>query len=166
MFTRHYTKDLHRMRHPLSLKGDSCNPFLSPFTWRYEFPKEFHFELSRGKSVIVSKGWESRGVDFIRKLLRTHLDTSSWDTARGVAVPWRAREDPWRDSCEYASELFSNAETEPFCFPAKKKFYYQMRIYFIGRGQERYKRFFFYTSNDQFHQDQSLAIFGSEGKTI
>ena len=114
-----------------------CNPFLSPFTWRYEFPKEFHFEVSWGKSVMVSKGWETREVNFIRKLLETYLDTSSWDTARGVAVPWRARDDAWRDSCEYASELFSNAETEPFCFPVKIENDDPMKINFTARRQQK-----------------------------
>lgn len=53
---------------------------------------------------------------------RTHRDTSSWETARGVAAPWRAREDAWRDSCEYGSvELFSSADTEPFCFPVHER---------------------------------------------
>lgn len=42
---------------------------------------------------------------------------SSWDTARGVTAPWSASEEACRDSCEYASELFSNAVTEPFCLP-------------------------------------------------
>jgi len=57
------------------------------------------------------------------KKRETYRDTSSWETALGVPVPCRARDDAWRDSCEYGrvAVLFSIAETEPFCLPIKQK---------------------------------------------
>ena len=69
---------------------------------------------SRRRSCFIVSFRKEREAYFVK----THRDTSSWETARGVAAPWRAREDAWRDSCEYGSvELFSSADTEPFCFP-------------------------------------------------
>lgn len=71
---------------------------------------------------------------------RTHRDTSSWETARGVAAPWRAREDAWRDSCEYGSvELFSSADTEPFCFPVHERNEWK-REKGIGNFEGRFSR--------------------------
>lgn len=77
--------------------------------------------IFRGKTWRVIRV-EDEGRGGARKTTRrngTHRETSSWETARGVPAPCRAREDAWRDSCEYGSVavLFSSADTEPFCLP-------------------------------------------------